>query len=171
MATYREIKGLTVPYLDSDLPSASASTQEGGVWYNSATGKLRAFISYDTWASGASMSNVTRGAAGGGTQTAAFSAGNYPAAARTEEYNGSGWAAGGDINTPRGYMSGMGTLTAGLICGGTPPNKDETEEYDGSSWTESGDLNTAAAYHTTSGTQTAGLCIGGSRPSRSKALI
>jgi hypothetical protein len=29
MATYREIKGLKVPYLDADLPSASASTQEG----------------------------------------------------------------------------------------------------------------------------------------------
>ena len=28
MATYREIKGLRVPYLSSDLPSASASTQE-----------------------------------------------------------------------------------------------------------------------------------------------
>ena len=50
MATYREIKGLTVPYLDSDLPSASASTQTGQVWYNSATGKLRAFLAYDTWA-------------------------------------------------------------------------------------------------------------------------
>ena len=30
MATYREIKGLKVPYLDTDLPSASASTEEGG---------------------------------------------------------------------------------------------------------------------------------------------
>ena len=48
MATYREIKGLTVPYLDADLPSASADTQEGQVWYNSATGKLRAFIAFDT---------------------------------------------------------------------------------------------------------------------------
>ena len=39
MATYREIKGLKVPYLDADPPSDA----EGDVWYNSSTGKLRAF--------------------------------------------------------------------------------------------------------------------------------
>ncbi len=55
MATYREIKGLSVPYLASALPSASASTQEGQVWYNSATGKLRAFVAFDTWATSAPM--------------------------------------------------------------------------------------------------------------------
>ena len=31
MATYREIKGLRLPYLDADLPSASADTQEAQV--------------------------------------------------------------------------------------------------------------------------------------------
>ena len=60
MATYREIKGLTVPYLDSDYPSAVADTQSGNVWYNSGTGKLRAFISYDTWATGGTLSNAGR---------------------------------------------------------------------------------------------------------------
>ena len=70
MATYREIKGLKVPYLDADLPSASASTEEGGVWYNSATGKLRAFVAYDTWSTSASLINVGQNMQGAGTQTA-----------------------------------------------------------------------------------------------------
>ena len=86
MATYREIKGLTVPYLDADLPSASASTQEGSVWYNSGTGKLRAFLSYDTWATSASLNIGRDYLSGFGTQTAAIAAAGYtgPGTVRNE---------------------------------------------------------------------------------------
>ena len=89
MATYREIKGLKVPYLDADLPSASASTEEGGVWYNSATGKLRAFVAFDTWATSAPLMNTRAGGVGIGTATAGLSVtGQLPTVtAATEEYN------------------------------------------------------------------------------------
>ena len=123
MATYREIKGLRVPYLDADLPSASASTQEGSVWYNSATGKLRAFISYDTWATGsASNTDHGQGHGGAGLQTAGvIYGGAYPSGtALTEEYNGSGWSESGDLNTARAHNHGAGTQTAGLCYAGTP---------------------------------------------------
>ena len=75
MATYREIKGLKVPYLDADPPSAVADTEEGSVWYNSATGKLRAFVAYDTWATSAPINTARNSGFGGGTQTAGIIAG------------------------------------------------------------------------------------------------
>ena len=105
MATYREIKGLRVPYLSSDLPSASATSQEGGVWYNSATGKLRAFLAADTWATSASMNTAAAYTGGTGTQTAALVVGGDPGfLTKSESYNGSGWSEGANLNTGR-YLS------------------------------------------------------------------
>ena len=112
MATYREIKGLTVPYLDADLPSASADTQEGGVWYNSATGKLRAFVAYDTWATSAPLNTGRTGTAACGTQTAAALGAGYspPLVGLCEEYNGSGWSESGDLNTARAKADMVGGI-------------------------------------------------------------
>ena len=103
MATYRAIKGLKVPYLDTDLPSASATTEQGSIWYNSITGKLRAFVAFDTWATSAPLSTGRTGSTSFGTQTAAALVGGtkYPPTvyyANTEEYNGSGWAESGDLS-------------------------------------------------------------------------
>ena len=117
MATYREIKGLRVPVLDSDLPSASASTQEGQVWYNSTTGKLRSFVAFDTWATSAGL-NTGRSTEGAGTQTAGLVAGGTGITGKTEEYNGSGWAESGDLGTARYYTMSVGSQTAALVTGG-----------------------------------------------------
>ena len=89
MATYREIKGLKVPYLGSDLPSAAAETQAGSVWYNSATSKLRAFTSYDTWAASAPLSTGRGGGTSFGIQTAALLAGGYGTATEPTRWYGS----------------------------------------------------------------------------------
>ena len=148
MATYREIKGLQVPYLDADPPSAVADTEKGSVWYNSITGKLRTFVAFNTWATGATA-NTTRGELGGaGTQTAAFICGGRSPTRRahTEHYNGSGWSEVADLNTARFALAALGTQTASLAYGGNPPgdaDDDSSEEFDGSSWTEGNDLNTA----------------------------
>ena len=171
MATYREIKGLKIPYLDADLPSASASTEEGGVWYNSGTGKLRAFLSYDTWATSSDMTNARSGCgmALGAAQTASLVFGGFDAnpaqnEATAEEYNGSGWATGGDLNTARGQLMGCGLQTAALAMGGETfdggdsyTEKDEVESYDGSSWTETADLVMARRAGGAAGTTTAAL--------------
>jgi|6_EtaG_2_1085325.scaffolds.fasta_scaffold16136_2 hypothetical protein len=169
MATYREIKGLKVPYLDTDLPSASASTEEGGVWYNSATGKLRAFVAADTWSTTASINTARIGLHGAGTQTAAIMCGGAtpPSTALTsvEEYNGSGWATTTSINTGRRWSAVAGTQAAAIVAGGYsgPPNVvyNESEEFDGSTWTEGDNLGTAR-YTDGTGIQTAALAVGGS---------
>jgi len=81
---------------------------------------------------------------------------------------GSGaWSAGGNLTRPPSTInSGAGTLTAGLVFGGTPypyPPVDSTysEEYDGTSWTEGNNLPTACHMNAGAGSQTAALSIGG----------
>ena len=168
MATYREIKVLTVPYLDADPPSAVADTQVGSVWYNSSTGKLRAFLSYNTWATGGTA-NTGRGELGGtGPQTAAFICGGRSPTVRahTEHYNGNGWSEVADLNSARHALAALGTQTASLAYGGAFPgstDSDISEEFDGSSWSEGDDLNTARQDlgGTGAGTQTAGLMAAG----------
>ena len=168
MADYREIKGLKVPYLDSDLPSASASTQEGSVWYNSVTGKLRAFIASDTWATSSDMGTARYdGAAAGITQSTGLAiAGSAPDdSALVELYNGSGWTEVGDINTARNALGGnhIGTSTSAMcVAGHTSTNVAIAESYDGSSWTEVGDINTARRSHGGLGqSNTTGVIYGG----------
>ena len=89
MATYREIKGLKVPYLDADPPSASASTEQGSVWYNSSTGKLRTFIAFDTWATGSGLNTgrSTLGSGSGGDNTSAIGFGGSGNTNATEEWS------------------------------------------------------------------------------------
>ena len=88
MATYREIKGTSIPWVDSDYPSSVATSQAGQLWYNSTSGKIRAFLSYDTWATTAPLGTARQTLAGIGTQTAALAAGGgAPGASnKTEEY-------------------------------------------------------------------------------------
>jgi hypothetical protein len=54
--------------------------------------------------------------AGAGTQTAglAFGGSTTVRVANTEEYDGSTWTAGGNLNTTRNFLAGAGTQTAGL---------------------------------------------------------
>ena len=133
MATYREIKGLTVPYLDADLPSASADTQEGGVWYNSATGKLRAFVAADTWATSAPKTNATEAPAGAGIQTAGLAFGGLigpgPQTADTEEWDGSAWTEVADLPAATSRTSGIGTSTLALQATGGEPISTATSEW------------------------------------------
>ena len=71
------------------------------------------------------------------------------------------WSTGGTMNTARRLMGGVGTSTAALGFGGTPPQTAKTEQYDGSSWTEVGDLNAGRFEMGSAGTYTAALCSGG----------
>ena len=106
-----------------------------------------------------SASWTTQG--GQGTQTAALKPGENSDKVGTEEYDGTSWAAGGDLATPRSYGAGAGTQTAGLMISGDtgPPTTYTTasEEYDGSAWTGGGAVNTGANYMVAGGTQTAAI--------------
>jgi hypothetical protein len=95
----------------------------------------------------------------------------------TDEYNGTSWSEGGNMNSHRLGMATCGTQTAGFGAGGyqganhpesPPPNTAKCEQYDGTSWTEVADLNTARSSMGHFGTQTASIaCRGSSNPTES----
>jgi hypothetical protein len=114
---------------------------------------------------------------GTGIQTAALAAGGhpgsppYPLTNTSSEYNGSGWAAGGTLNTAGNSASqaNNGTQTAALIwgryVGGSPGASAASEEYNGTSWT-SGNSRSVANYRGAGGgTQTAAFGTGGNNGS------
>jgi len=75
------------------------------------------------------------------------------------------WTMGGSLSTPRYYLGGCGTLSAGLNFGGyTTTYVATTEEYNGSSWSAGGALNTARIGVVGAGSQTAGFAFGGYTP-------
>ena len=118
------------------------------------------------------------GSGGGSTNALSFGGRNVPNTiiALTEEWTGAGaavgaWATGGNLNTGRYGMGGLGIYTAALSVGGRNPGAGNgvgnTESYDGTSWTELNDLNTARHSLMTSATSsTAALAFGGEDASR-----
>ena len=171
MATYKEIHGVKVQYRDSD-----ATATEGDVWYNASTGLLKMYAAEGTFATGGNLNTGTYGRQGcGASQSAALVAGGdaNPSTVNSEEYDGSAWAEGDNLNQAKTYGGSGGTQTAGIIfagvflnSGGSPSSPDvkqtTAETYDGSSWTEVADLTTARQNTTGCGTTTSALCFGGS---------
>jgi hypothetical protein len=102
-----------------------------------------------------------------GTQTATIYAGGIKSgspgqATESEEWNGSGWTEGNNLNTGRHNFGNAGTQTAALaISGQSPPINTEVEQYDGSSWTEIADVNTGRLAAAGCGTTTAALFYAG----------
>jgi len=163
MATYEEIYGKRVKEFDSD-PTLESS-YEGQVWYDKSSGTLRSVVSFGAWRSGGNLT-VPRSLGGisGGTQTTSLAYAGYlgiPGNSNsTEEYNGTGWGSGGNVNTARRGGAGLGIQTAALLAGGysTSPTT-FVEEYNGSSWSEV--TNTPADMGAGAGTQTAALTFSG----------
>jgi hypothetical protein len=86
--------------------------------------------------------------------------------ASTEEYNGSTWTAGGNVNTARQYACSAGIQTAALAFGGESPAFSPTiisvaEEYDGTSWTNITSLPAVKELGGGAGTTSAGLSFAG----------
>ncbi len=111
MATYKEIKGVTVQTLDSDPVENVGS-----------------------WSSGGDLNTAREALAGAGTQTAGLGFGGYTLpgqTANTEEYNGTSWSAVTCMITARDSLVGAGAQNAGLVYGGSEPSvSTKTEEYD-----------------------------------------
>ena len=77
------------------------------------------------------------------------------------------WSTGGNMDTGRKTLGGVGTQTAALAFGGkiSPgPESALTETYNGSSWAEVNDLNNARNYLAGCGVQTSALAFGGRNP-------
>ena len=163
MADYKALRGFTIQTVAGDPSNLIL----GQVWYDSAAKKVQgAKLAAGAWASGTSAPTARESGGGAGIQTAALLFGGTPSPAGdvTEEYDGSSWTAGGDLNTGGYDMAGFGTQTAAFAINRYPANA-AVETYDGSSWTEGPSINTARDQATGYGTTTAGLISGG-RPNR-----
>jgi hypothetical protein len=165
MTDYKTIKGKRIKFFTSDLDNEQA---EGQIFYQDTDNEFKAAVASAAWSSGGPLTNARRATRGAGAQAASFVCGGGTEdddGVATEEYNGTGFAAGGSLNQGRNFHAAAGTLTAGLAFGGANPQNVEygqTEEYDGSSWTESGDLSQARQGLGGCGTQTAALAFAGS---------
>ena len=151
MATYKEIKGVTVQALDADPVEFVGS-----------------------WAAGADLNTARSENTGVGILTAALSIGGNTspgATAVVEQYNGTAWTETGDLNTARRNTGSGGTYTSSIVAGGDTPGANEVnnvETWDGSSWTETTDLNTARKGLRGAGaSSTATVVFGGQIPPNS----
>jgi hypothetical protein len=117
------------------------------------------------------MSNARIEFGGAGTQTSALAFGGYLTESLTEEYDGTSWTAGGNLNTARSGLGGTGLQTSALAFGSAPGASQATEEYDGTSWTAGGSLSTGRGYGASAGTQTAALFSGGNTATATVAAI
>jgi len=142
MATYKEIKGVTVQALDADPVTNTGS-----------------------WASGGNTNSPHSGYGGSsGTYTAALVAANEPYGANVELYDGSSWTETGNLNTSRVGAFSAGTQPATWLGGGrTGPaaSTNNTETFNGSSWTETNEMNTTRFSSGSTGTYTAGIAVSG----------
>ena len=178
MSTYREIHGKAIKSLDTD---PTAETDAGQIWYNTSSNTFKSIVQLEAWRSGAPYPRSADHTAGSGTQTAALSCSDtipHPSAdiTSTFEYNGSGWSAGGSMNTGRGdgFNNMTGSQTASFYVAGrpnasppTPFGSTATEEYDGSSWTAGGAYPAGLRAANAFGTLTAGVNAGGNSSSPS----
>ena len=168
MSTYREIIGKKIKKVSSD-PSSGI---EGEMWYNSTTGTLRGPAILEGWSSAAPLAEGRSLAGTVGTSTAGLAFGGEPGPASpaettaSEEWNGTGWTAGGALPTATRSMGSFGTQTAAIACGGlvpgSPGTTNTTHSYNGTSWSNTGHAVSYTAYGMQGcGTSTAGVIYGG----------
>jgi hypothetical protein len=101
--------------------------------------------------------------AAAGTQTTAVAFGGQPNSPNaTEEYDGTSWTAGGNLNNGRYNLAGAGLQTAALAAGGSgAPTTNLTELYDGTSWASAANMITGNQEFSGAGTQTSGITFPG----------
>ena len=95
------------------------------MWYNQTELKsLKGFVTLEAWASGGSAGSNHAAGVGAGTQTAALTSGGREGAgaptisSNSEEYNGSSWSEGNNMNTAITFMGSCGSQTAALSAAG-----------------------------------------------------
>ena len=170
MATYKEIKGTGIQFLDADPTNPLI----GQVWYNNSSGALKGTTAgVGSWASGGTMNGAKRTGIGSwGTQTACLAASGesgppWIQPTRVELYDGTSWSEIQDISTGRYLGGSLGqTSTAALYASGYNASgyNASVEQWDGSSWSEKAEMNNPS-YSLSGGvgTSTSGLAVGGNR--------
>jgi hypothetical protein len=148
----------------------NAGTQTANIAFGGSTPTtLTAVENYNgtSWTSGSAMPVAVQYQGSSGTQTAALSSGGYRGASyntnSTDEWSGSAWSTGGNLNTGRGGLTVgiVGLQTAGLAVGGqSPGGGTASESYDGTSWTNTPSLNTARVFGSAWGSNTGAIAVG-----------
>ena len=121
---------------------------------------------------GIGLSRIASMAVGGAGTSNSWNGSSYPDVhTTTTEYNGSVVISGGNMNVARFSPSGSGSLTAGLMVGGTgtaghgagTASVNSAEEYNGTSWTNATDTTSAVGGDNPGGcgSQTNSLFAGG----------
>ena len=136
-------------------------------------------ITPGAWASGGNLNQQRRIQGNVGGKDAGLTFGGYTSSPNhlnaSEEYDGTSWTEGNNLNTGRYGLRGFGIQTAAVAIGGqksgTPTAIANYESYDGSSWTASGNMNVAREEPGGFGIQTAGVaCKGFNGPSYTNVL-
>ena len=154
MATYKEIKGVTVQTLDSDPVEFVGS-----------------------WSSQPTLNTTRNQAAGFGTASNMGAAGGNTGSLVTnfELWDGTSWTETTEINTARRNARGVGTYTEGLIFGGwhPPAGSVNTEDWNGTAWTEVNDMTRPGARQSQGsfGIYTAAITAGGEPGTGSFQLV
>jgi len=171
MSTYQELKGLKIKYLSSD--TSGDRIKEGEVFYNSKDFNLKAFVATAAWNSSSSLGTARYklASAPGAPATAGIVFSGQKAGSGadhvtnlTEEYTGTGFSVGGNLNTSRRGANGFGTQTTAVCVGGFdggPAELADVEEYNGSTWTEVNNTPNTRRLGAGCGTLTAGITFGG----------
>ena len=116
MATYKQIFGKAIKFLDSD-PSAEGI---GQVWYNSVSNTFKTFYNPAAWSAGGNL-NTARDSlmtACRATIAANLCFGGHTSPAlvtATESYNGTAWTAVNSLPTAKQLGGGAGTQGA-AVC-------------------------------------------------------
>ena len=155
MATYKEIKGITIQTRDED-PTVNAGT----------------------WASAPNLNAACREGGGSGTSTSAINVGGYPYPMTSEQWNGSTWATFANMGTPRGKNASAGTYTNAIVGNGSTPGTpgigiiNNVETWNGSSWSEISEINSIRDSNAMSagGTSTDVIYFGGNASPGVQAL-
>ena len=154
------------------LTPASPDEYTGQIWYNETTGKFRSVVAGGAWSSSGAYIGNQSYTAGFGTQLAGVLAGGDTGSGPpvctniSAEYNGSGWATTGSLNTARRGLSAAGSSsqTAGVVFGGSdgsvPTQYAKTEEYNGTAWTNVTDMPANRNNFAGLGIQTAAVAFG-----------
>tara|TARA_R100001594_G_scaffold150259_1_gene210749 strand:+ start:891 stop:2702 length:1812 start_codon:yes stop_codon:yes gene_type:complete len=161
MTTYRQIHGKAVKTVTTN-PSDDAA--EGQIWFNSTDNTFKSVVTTSAWSSASPLNTARSDLGGFGVRDASVIYGGSTNA--TEEYNGSGFSAGGNLNTgrPNCQDNGWGVETAAVVASGYDgsDNTVNVEEYNGSSFSEVSNVSTARRQHASIGlVQTAGAICGG----------
>jgi len=126
-------------------------------------------ITAAAWSSGGALNQARRIQGNAGGKDAGLACGGYTSSPNflnnSEEYDGTSWTEGNNLNTARYGLRALGLQTAAVAVGGqksgTPTALTTCENYDGSSWTNTGSMNVAREEAAVFGIQTAGVACGG----------